>query len=158
VGFDDEFDAMYSVACQVAYRILGSRPDAEDVAQEALVKAYVAWHRIESHARPWVATVAAGAAIDRWRRLQRAVPADTVTAADGPDTAIVDRLILREALQRLPRRQRDAVVMRYLADLPEADVAHAMGCSTGTVKQHASRGLAALRVQLLPVEPITGSE
>ena len=51
-------------------------------------------------------------------------------------------------LRRLSRRQREVVAMRYLADLPEAEVAAALGCSVGTVKQHASRGLAALRAAL----------
>jgi DNA-directed RNA polymerase specialized sigma24 family protein len=53
-------------------------------------------------------------------------------------------------LRGLSRRQREVVALRYLADLPETDVARALGCSVGTVKQHASRGLAALRAALGP--------
>ena len=49
------------------------------------------------------------------------------------------------ALRKLPRRQREVVVLRYLADFSEADVAVALGCSVGTVKSQASRGLSALR-------------
>jgi RNA polymerase sigma factor (sigma-70 family) len=52
------------------------------------------------------------------------------------------------ALRALPRRQREAVALRYLADLPEADAAAAMGCSLGTVKSATSRGLERLRVEL----------
>ena len=57
-------------------------------------------------------------------------------------------------LRSLSRRQREVVALRYLADLPEADVARALGCSVGTVKQHASRGLAALRVALGPTSDL----
>lgn len=60
-----------------------------------------------------------------------------MTAAASVDLAI--------GLRALPRRQREAVVLRHLSDLPEAAVAAAMGCSTGAVKQHTARGLAALR-------------
>jgi RNA polymerase sigma factor (sigma-70 family) len=52
---------------------------------------------------------------------------------------------VRQALQALPRRQRAVLVLRYFADLPEADVAVLLGCSAGTVKTHAHRGLRALR-------------
>jgi RNA polymerase sigma factor (sigma-70 family) len=55
---------------------------------------------------------------------------------------------LYRALDALPRRQRDVVVLRYLADLPEADVAEIIGCSLGTVKSNASRARAALRAVL----------
>ena len=63
---------------------------------------------------------------------------------------MTQRAELVEVLRSLSRRQREVVALRYLADLPEADVARALGCSIGTVKQHASRGLAALRVALGP--------
>jgi RNA polymerase sigma factor (sigma-70 family) len=52
---------------------------------------------------------------------------------------------VRQALMSLPRRQRSVLVLRYFADLPEAEVASALGCSIGTVKTHAHRGLRALR-------------
>jgi RNA polymerase sigma factor (sigma-70 family) len=51
-------------------------------------------------------------------------------------------------LATLSRRQREVIVLRFLADLPEADVARALGCSVGSVKQHSSRGLANLRNSL----------
>jgi RNA polymerase sigma factor (sigma-70 family) len=59
-----------------------------------------------------------------------------------------ERVDLARALRRLPRRQREVVVLRYLADWSEADVALALGCSVGTVKSHGHRGLAALRRHL----------
>jgi RNA polymerase sigma factor (sigma-70 family) len=97
--------------------------------------------------------VAGNLAIDAWRRLQRV---DTSAATDhragaspGPDGQRID---LHRALQTLSRRQREVIVLRFLADLPEAEVARALGCSVGSVKQHASRGLAALR-NSMAVEP-----
>ena len=64
------------------------------------------------------------------------------------DAFAEDRLDLQRALRDLPKRQRDVVVLRYVADQPEDAVAAALGVSVGTVKTHASRGLAALRARL----------
>jgi RNA polymerase sigma factor (sigma-70 family) len=61
---------------------------------------------------------------------------------------VAQRRQLVELLQALPKRQREVVALRYLADLSEAEVAAALGCSVGTVKQHASRGLASMRATL----------
>ena len=149
VSFDEAFSELFGVAYRVSYRILGSRPDAEDVAQEALARASLAWPRVARYANPWVAKVAADKAIDVWRRAQRrphSVP-------DPP----VDRLVTVEqrrelvvALRTISRRQREVVVMRYLADFSELETAAALGCSVGTVKRHGARGLAALRRHLRP--------
>jgi RNA polymerase sigma factor (sigma-70 family) len=57
----------------------------------------------------------------------------------------VQREAVVHALQQLPRRQREAVVLRYYGDLSEAQTASAMGCSVGAVKSHTSRAMAALR-------------
>jgi RNA polymerase sigma factor (sigma-70 family) len=61
---------------------------------------------------------------------------------------MIERLDLQRALLDLPRRQRDAVVLRYIADLSEADVASLLGCSAGTVKSHLNRGTTRLRLIL----------
>jgi RNA polymerase sigma factor (sigma-70 family) len=63
----------------------------------------------------------------------------------GPDA---ERLDLHRALLALPRRQREVVLLRFVADQSEATVAAALGCPVGTVKSQASRGLAALRIAL----------
>jgi len=59
-----------------------------------------------------------------------------------------ERVDLNRALATLPRRQREVVLLRYVVDLPENEVARQLSCSPGTVKTHASRGLAALRAAL----------
>jgi len=152
--FEEAFEDLYVRAYGVAYQLLGRRSEAEDVAQETLARAFVRWRRIRGYAEAWVVRVAGNLAIDVWRRRQR-VDADGTTdrhgaTAPGPDGQRVD---LHRALDTLSRRQREVIVLRFLADLPEADVAKALGCSVGSVKQHASRGLATLRTSMAVDDP-----
>ena len=113
-----------------------------------LAKALARWSRVEDHATPWVARVATNAATDRWRKRSRSHPLDPPDSSGDPLTA--RRADLVRALRALPRRQREAVVLRHLLDLTEREAATAMGCTTGTVKSATSRGLAALRIDLGP--------
>ena len=146
-GFDLAFHDLYRLAYRVAYRILGDRGDAEDVAQEALARAAQRWTRLADRPEGWVSRVASNLAIDRYRRRRREAPAPT-----GPlgvvDPHLGERGDLVAALGRLPRRQREVVVLRYLADLSEVEVAKELGFSVGTVKSHASRALANLRTHM----------
>lgn len=141
--FDERFDALADLAYRVAHRLIGDRGEAEHVAQEALARAYVRWDRIAGYDEAWVTRVSTNLAIGHWRRHRgdprRAV--DTPVAADH----LAERLDLAHALRRLPKRQREVLALRYLADLTEAQTAERMGCSVGTVKQHASRALRAMR-------------
>jgi RNA polymerase sigma-70 factor (sigma-E family) len=147
-SFEERFDDLYRLAYRVAFRVVGSREEAEDIAQESLVKTCLAWRRVSAYPEAFTARVAGGRAIDSWRRQKRRPqPEAPVVTSDAAEHLAV-RLELSEALSHLPKRQREVVVLRYLADLPEAAVAEALGCSTGTVKQHASRGLEALRNRL----------
>jgi RNA polymerase sigma-70 factor (sigma-E family) len=145
--FDDLYPALFRDAYRVAYRLLGDREDAADAAQEACARACVRWGRIVRNGdpTPWVVRVAGNLAIDRWRRRRTAAShvEPPVTASDIPD-----RVDLHRALRKLSKRQREVIVLRYFADLPEAAVADALGCSVGTVKTHASRALASLRSEL----------
>jgi RNA polymerase sigma-70 factor (sigma-E family) len=145
--FDAAFPALFRSAYRVAYRLLGDREDAADVAQEACARACVRWRRLArgGDPAPWVVRVSGNLAIDRWRR-RRTVASHPMPPATATTTP--DRVDLHRALERLSARQREVVVLRYFADLPEAAVADALGCSVGTVKQHASRALAALRAAL----------
>jgi RNA polymerase sigma factor (sigma-70 family) len=110
-----------------------------------LARALVRWKKVSAYAEPWVVRVAGNLAIDRVRRRQRTrgLPA----ARDLPPLD-AQRVDLQRALLELSPKQREVVVLRYLVDLPEAEVAATLGCSVGTVKTHASRGLAALRRSL----------
>lgn len=159
MDFDDDFDELAAVAYRTAFRILGSRAEAEEVAQETLTKALMRWRGIRSHARPWVCRVAANEAIGVLRKRRR-VPAGADAAHVATDAA-VDRLDLQRALLSLPRRQRQVMVLRYLLDMAESDVASELGMALGTVKAHAHRALVALRVAMRPevdVEPIATRE
>jgi RNA polymerase sigma-70 factor (ECF subfamily) len=143
-GYDGAFDALFATAYRVAYRVLGDRAAADDVAGEVLAKAWISWTRVEPYAAAWVSRAAANAAISRVRR--RDVRDRLRLLPPGPETSHVDlRQDLVRALRRLPARQREVLVLRYLADLPEQDVADALHCSLGAVKQQAHRALRALR-------------
>jgi len=148
-GFDETFPELFRAAYKVAFRLLGSREDAADCAQEACARACADWRKLSGTGSPlpWVVRVSSNLAIDRWRRSRRARAHEAafVTAAIDPGP---ERLDLYRALDALPRRQREVVVLRYLADLPETEVAAVIGCSLGTVKSNAARARAALRAVL----------
>jgi RNA polymerase sigma-70 factor (sigma-E family) len=149
LDFEAAFPALYDRAYKVAYRVLGNRSEAEEVAQEALARAYERWPKLAREALPvgWVVRVSVNLAIDTWRkRSRRGDLPDLEVASEDPSAT--DRVALVRGLQALSRRQREAVVLRYLADLHENDVAATLGVGVGSVKQHASRGLARLRAEL----------
>jgi RNA polymerase sigma-70 factor (sigma-E family) len=142
-GFDDRFDELYRVAYRAAFGVFGERAEAEDCAQDALARLLIAWPRVEDYAAAWVARVSSNAAIDRWRRREREHRLPAGDAAIDPVESYRHDVV--SALRRLPRRQREAVALRYLCDLSEAETAAAMGCSTGAVKSATSRGLDRMR-------------
>ena len=148
-GFDEMFPDLFRSAYKVAFRLLGSREDAADCAQEACARACADWTKLARGGSPlpWVVRVSSNLAIDRWRKARRARTHEAAFVASAVDPG-PERLDLYRALDALPRRQREVVVLRYLADLPEADVADVIGCSLGTVKSNAARGRAALRAVL----------
>lgn len=129
----------------------------EDLLQGAFERTYRQWPRIaDGQPEAYVRRALVNAATNRWRRLRSRV-AEVPLVVDGEwtvDVAAVgvdhaDRLSLRaglvHALLSLPPRQRAVLVLRYVEDLPEAEVAAVLGCSVGSVRSQASRGLARLR-------------
>ena len=143
-SFDDAFAALCRHAYTVALRILGSQPDAEDVAIEALARANLHWRRVGTQPFAWVTRVTANLAIDELRRRRRRPAlsvAEPVSEAASPE----DRIDLQRILETLPRRQRQVLVMHYFDDLTHEAIAAGLQTTAGTVKQHHSRGLAALR-------------
>jgi RNA polymerase sigma-70 factor (ECF subfamily) len=153
--FDDRFDRLAAVAYRVAFRLLGDREDARDVTQEALARAYARWRTVSGYDEPWVARVATNLAIGRWRKRRPTVPLEERHAAATSDPAgtALERHGLVQCLRRLPRRQREVVALRYLADLPEREVARMLKTSVGSVKQHAHRAMTRLRAELVPAVP-----
>lgn len=143
-SFEEAFDDLLGRALAAARRILGDTPRAEDVAAEALARTYARWDSVRDlpYREAWVVRVAANLAIDVLRKRQAVVPERFVRSTE--DTS-VDRVAVLTAVRRLPRRQREVIVLAYLSDVAEADVARVLGISNGTVKTHLHRGLTALR-------------
>jgi RNA polymerase sigma-70 factor, ECF subfamily len=150
-----EFDEFYETHFDSVARALtlagGDRELAYDATQEAFARALRQWRKVREMARPdgWVYVVAMNQMRDHWRRTER-----RRGRASQPDfvadnvSAVVTRVSVRDAIATLPPRQREAVVLRYLADLPLTDVADAMGCAVGTVKATLHQAMASMRIEL----------
>lgn len=149
------------VAFRVAVLVAGNAADAQDAAQEALVKAYYALDRFRLDApfRPWLLRIVANEARNRRRsagrraQLELAVSAQRSSggAAPSPEEAALARerqTALLAALNRLREADREVVAHRYLLELSEAETAAVLGCRVGTVKSRLSRALARLRAEL----------
>ena len=149
---------------RVGFLLTGDWDQAEELAQEAMARTWAAWPRVRAYDRP--AAFARKVLLNRHRSLlRRAVVearhrlAGRVEERHQPDVA-ADDLVLWQALQQLPARQRSAIVLRYYLDLPEAEVARQLGVPVGTVKSWTHRGLARLRERLGPTyadERLTGT-
>lgn len=117
-----------------------------------MAKAMQRWSKVSGHARPWVCRVAANEAIGIVRKRKTGRSRDlritTATASTESGSASEQRLDLQRLMLDLPKRQREVVALRYIADLTEAEVASELGLSLGTVKTHARRGLESLRSAL----------
>jgi RNA polymerase sigma-70 factor (sigma-E family) len=148
-SFVEQYPTLYRAAHRIAYRMLADREDAEDIAQEACIRAHQRWHALSEggYSGAWVAHVSTNLSLDRWRR-RRCARRYLAAWQLPPGIVNAERVDLDRALGTLPRRQREVVLLRYVADLPENEVARQLSCSPGTVKTHASRGLAALRAAL----------
>lgn len=136
---------------RVAVLLTGDWHAAEDLVQASLVKLCRVWPRLDTATDPdaYLRRIMVNTHRSWWRaRWRRETPAAVLPeGAAGDDLA--DRqavgAVVREALARLPRQQRAVLVLRYCEDLSEAEVAQVLGCSAGTVKTHAHRGVRALR-------------
>ena len=124
--------------------------EAEDCFQETFISALRAYPRLrpDSNLRAWVMTIAHRKALDAHRgRARRAVPLADPEAAGGRQQEAPpgrDEALWR-AVGHLPARQRSAVVLRYIADLPHRDIAQAIGCSEEAARRSLHEGLAKLR-------------
>ena len=158
---DDEFRGYVAARSpqllRTAYLLTGDRGQAEDLVQDALVRAYRHWGRIRAAGDPdaYVRTILVNERRRRWRRdRDRATPVADVPDRGAPDgtAAVDDRDVLWRALQKMPPRTRAVLVLRYWEDRSEAETAALLGCSAGSVKSQASRGLRRLQA-LLEITP-----
>lgn len=143
-----------AVALRVAYLVVRDHAEAEDVTQEAFVKAYRALDgfRRDAPFRPWLLRIVRNEALNRLRRrgrrerLRLLVANEAVSggAAPSPEAVFIEeerRQRLLDAVEELPTRYRDVVTCRYLVGLSEAETAAALDVPTGTVKSRTSRAL-----------------
>ncbi|MFG3287413.1 SigE family RNA polymerase sigma factor [Streptomyces sp. NPDC048179] len=149
--FQEFVRARWSHLVRTAVLLTGDPHHAEDLTQTALAKAYRSWRRVSraDHPEAYVRRILVSCNSDRFRKRR---VAEALTAAPperpGHDDAVTradERGTLLAALAQLPPRQRAVVVLRYWEDLSEGEVAEVLGCSPGTVKSQASKGLAKLR-------------
>jgi RNA polymerase sigma-70 factor (sigma-E family) len=153
-GLDEEFarfvDGRFTALQRFGYLLTGEWHLAEDLVQTALTKVW--FNRkslrnigaLESYTR----TVMVNTGTQWWRRKWKGeTPTEFLPEAALPSQygVVEDRDRLLRALATLPRRTRAAVVLRYFEDLPDAEIAQIMGCSTSTVKSSVFHGLAKLR-------------
>ena len=158
-GVEESFTAFVRASgerhLRVAVLLTGDWHAAEDLVQASLVKLYRAWPGVDQAGGDpdaYLRRIMVNTQRSWWRaRWRREAPAAVLPdAPGGGDDADQGALAvsIRQALRRLSPRQRAVLVLRYYEDLPEAEIASLLGCSAGTVKAHAHRGLRALRGEL----------
>ena len=145
----------YRALVRLAAMLVRDTPTAEEVVQDAFVAMHDGWHRLRDAEKALAylrqAVVNRSRSVLRHRmvvdkNLQKAPP-DMPSAEHGA-FILLERSAVVAALRGLPDRQREAIVLRYYADLSEAEIATAMGISRGAVKSHTSRGISSLRAAL----------
>ncbi|MEU3529217.1 SigE family RNA polymerase sigma factor [Streptomyces sp. NPDC038707] len=166
---DEEFQSFmigrWPRLMRTAFLLTGEQHAAEDLVQSTLEQVYTAWRRVGAADDPeaYVRRVMINAHARKHRRRLREFLApkdDTGLVREVADTGdriaqADDRSALLTALAQLPPRQREAVVLRYWEDLTETQAAEAMGCSVGTVKSNAAKGIAKLRAIPALAETVT---
>lgn len=148
LSFEEFFAKESSAVYRAVYFYTGDRELSEDAAQEAFARAYSRWSSLEreSWAAGWVFRTALNVAKRRLKRewlLQKRISSTRTVRHNSPPSG--DRVLLVDALRQLPERQREAVVLFYLVDLPISDVALMMGITQGAVKAHLSQARPKLR-------------
>ncbi|MGH3235494.1 MAG: SigE family RNA polymerase sigma factor [Streptosporangiaceae bacterium] len=154
-GIDERFAAYVRERgdhhLRVAVLLTGDWHAAEDLVQASLVKLYRAWPRLDTGADPdaYLRRIMINTQRSWWRARWRRETPTALLPESAPGDDIADRqalgALVRQALATLPRQQRAVLVLRYCEDLPEAEVAGLLGCTVGTVKTHAHRGVRSLR-------------
>ena len=147
--YEEYVAARWTQLYRTAYLLTANHADAEDLAQTALVKAYLSWAKVAGATSPdgYVRRILTNAFLSGRRPLrvsrERLVDRAPDVEVAPPDNH--DRLALWPHIVTLPPRQRAVIVLRYYEDLSEQQIADTLGCSTGTVKSTASDALKSLR-------------
>jgi DNA-directed RNA polymerase specialized sigma24 family protein len=131
------YELYYPALVRLAALLVPDLVTAEDIVQDAFATAHGGWHVLPDSD--------AALAYLRWSVVHRSRSAPLLTSAEGtdePGSAVVS------ALRTLSARQREVVVLRYFADLPEAEIASATGMSVAAVRKHAARAMSSLQAGL----------
>lgn len=162
-GFAEVVTTHQDLVYSLALRSTAHRADAEDLASESFLLAYRALRGYDADrlaelaVRPWLVTIVLNTARNRVRTRGRRPAASDAALPDraDPTPGVQDRVEAAEReralgahLATLPQKQRDAVVLRHVVDLPVAEVAAVLGCGENTARSHAARGLARLRARM----------
>lgn len=155
-SFQQDFDAFYSAELRpvvgLAYVLSGSRTGADDLAQDAFVKAYKHWDRISTYDNPgaWVRRVVANQAVSRIRR--RAAEAKALLRVKGSAYNVPelspDVVAVWGAVRELPQRQAQTVALRYYDRRSISEIARILDCTENTVKTHLLRAKSTLKAAL----------
>ncbi|GIJ25960.1 RNA polymerase sigma24 factor [Micromonospora qiuiae] len=146
-GFDEFYRGSRQRVLGFVYVLTGDLAEAQDVVQEAYVRAWQRWSTVGDYDDPeaWVRVVASRLAVSRWRSLRSRARAylrhGAVESVPPPGTETVEVVA---ALRRLPEEQRVAIALYYLVGMPVAEVARQTSAPVGTVKARLFRGRAAL--------------
>jgi RNA polymerase sigma-70 factor (ECF subfamily) len=146
--FEDFYRAEFERVFKAVYLTSGDRDGALDATQEAFKRAYVRWRKLsrKEWAGGWAMTTALNAYREVHRRRNKFMPGDVEQKLHFPPGP--ERLDVVDALRKLPQRQRTAIVLYYLGDLPIPVVADFMAITEGAVKAHLAQARATLRTIL----------
>jgi RNA polymerase sigma-70 factor (sigma-E family) len=142
--FDDFVAGRSRALLRTAYLLTHDHALAEDLLQTSLAKAWFAWKKIHGEPEPYVRKILVNTYATWWRRKWNGEQ-PTETLPEGVLEDVSEPTDLWAAMERLPRRMRAVIVLRYFEDLTEVQTADVLGCSVGTVKSASSRGLVKLR-------------
>ncbi len=150
----DVFDVSYRRLVVQLYGVTGNLDEAEDLVQEAFVRAAAAGRRFDKVENPeaWLRTTAINQHRSRWRKLRNGQRARARMLPPRDPEALESHLEIITALRALPEVQRQVIALHYLADLPVETIARELGIPPGTVKSRLSRGRDALAAHLTYVE------
>jgi RNA polymerase sigma-70 factor (sigma-E family) len=152
-GFEEFYQGSRQRLLGYAYVLTNDVVEAQDIVQEAYMKAWQNWTSIQRYDDPesWLRVVANRIVVSRWRRLRNRARAYLRHGPDEPVPApSVNTVAVVAAMRRLPEKQRTAIAMHYLLGLPVADVARETGAPVGTVKARLHHGRAALATLMAP--------
>ena len=145
----------YSALVRLAAMLVRDTPTAEEVVQDAFIAMHDGWERLRDAEKALAymrqAVVNRSRSVLRHRMVvekNQQKPSPDMPSAEHGALALLERSAVIAALRNLPERQREVIVLRYYADLSEAEIASTMKISRGAVKSHTSRGMAALRAAL----------